>query len=55
VSAPHFPDETWVEWQTEKREQFDIRWPKVQEVLGALEALEIHMVDVSPSNIAFLD
>ena len=52
---PIFPDETWADWEAEKRDQFDDRWPKVQAVLGALEDLDIHMVDVSPSNIAFLD
>ena len=54
-APPTFPDEIWEEWEAEKREQFDVRWPTVQAVLGALEALDIHMVDVSPSNIAFLD
>jgi hypothetical protein len=52
---PEFPDEVWAEWEAEKQDQFDKRWPKVQAVLGALEELEIHMIDVSPSNIAFLD
>jgi hypothetical protein len=41
--------------ETQKRDQFDARWPKVGTVLAALEELGIHMVDVSPSNIAFLD
>jgi hypothetical protein len=50
---PDFPEEKWAEWAAEKQEQFEARWPKVQAVLGALEALDIHMVDVSPSNIAF--
>ena len=54
-TPPDFPEETWIEWEAEKREQFDVRWPKVQAVLGELEWLDIHMVDVSPSNIAFLD
>jgi hypothetical protein len=54
-TLPDFPEETWAEWEAEKREQFDIRWPKVQAVLGELETLNIHMVDVSPSNVAFLD
>ena len=54
-TPPDFPDETWVEWEAEKREQFGTHWPRVQAVLEALEALGIHMVDVSPSNIAFLD
>lgn len=52
---PEFPEETWAEWEAEKREQFESRWPIVQTVLAALEELDIHMVDVSPSNIAFLD
>ena len=54
-TPPDFPDGTWAEWETEKREQFGTFWPRVQAVLEALEALDIHMVDVSPSNIAFLD
>jgi hypothetical protein len=52
---PDFSDEVWAEWEDDKRGQFGSRWPKVQEILGALETLDIHMVDVSPSNIAFLD
>ena len=52
-APPSFSDEIWADWETEKREQFDARWPEVQAVLAALEELEIYMVDVSPSNIAF--
>ena len=54
-APPDFPKEVWVEWEAGKQEQFDVRWPRVQAVLAALEELDIHMVDVSPSNIAFLD
>jgi hypothetical protein len=54
-APPDFPDEIWAEWEAGKREQFDVRWHKVQAVLAALKALDIYMVDVSPSNIAFLD
>ena len=54
-AAPEFPDDVWANWESEKREQFDQRWPQVQALLGKLKALDIHMVDVSPSNIAFLD
>jgi len=54
-APPDFPQEKWAEWEAEKREQFGTLWPTVQAVLEALEALDIHMVDVSPSNIAFLD
>jgi hypothetical protein len=52
---PEFSDEIWAHWEAEKREQFDDRWLTVQAVLSALEELDIYMVDVSPSNIAFLD
>jgi hypothetical protein len=54
-APPDFSEEIWAEWQSGKEEQFDVRWPKVQAVLAALEHLDIHLVDVSPSNIAFLD
>jgi hypothetical protein len=54
-SAPKLSDEIWSEWQAEKREQFEHRWPKVQAVLSALEKFDIFMADVSPSNIAFVD
>ena len=49
---PEFSDEVWSEWERDKREQFGGDWPKVLSVLGALEDLDIHMIDVSPSNIA---
>ncbi len=52
---PKFPDETWAAWEAEKRDQFDVRWPKAREILAALEEMDIHMVDVSPANIAFDD
>ncbi|HLH56237.1 MAG TPA: hypothetical protein VKY92_21765 [Verrucomicrobiae bacterium] len=54
-APPDFPEDVWAEWEAEKRDQFDVRWPKVRAILGALEDFGIHMVDVSPSNIAFLD
>jgi hypothetical protein len=54
-SPPEFAAEIWEAWEAEKREQFETRWPIVQSVLGALEELDIHMIDVSPSNVAFLD
>ena len=40
-TPPDFPDETWPNWEAEKREQFGTHWPRVQAVLEALEALEI--------------
>jgi hypothetical protein len=31
---PHFSDEIWSEWEIEKLEQFESRWPEVQAVPG---------------------
>src|SRR2546421_4357084 len=50
---PEFTDEVWADWEAEKREQFETRWPEVQRVLDAFEELGIYLLDVSPSNIAF--
>jgi hypothetical protein len=54
-APPEFPEHIWNEWESEKREQFENRWPIVQAALAALEDLDIYMVDVSPTNISFLD
>ncbi len=53
-TLPEFSEEIWAEWEAEKSEQFGARWPAVQAVLGAFEELRIHLVDISPTNIAFL-
>jgi hypothetical protein len=42
-------------WEEEKREQFEGRWPMVQEILAALERIGVYFMDVSPGNIGFLD
>lgn len=54
-APPDFPEEVWQEWEEEKAEQFEVRWPKVRAVLATLEEWDIHMVDVSPSNIALIE
>jgi hypothetical protein len=53
-ARPEFPADVWADWETEKREQFEQRWPRVQEVLNAFAELGIYLMDVSPANIAFL-
>ena len=53
-ARPEFPNEVWAEWEAEKQEQFEERWPTVQAVLGAFEELRIYLLDVSPGNIEFL-
>jgi hypothetical protein len=50
---PDFSEEVMADWESEKLEQFGLRWSAVQSVLYELKRLGIHMVDVSPSNIAF--
>jgi hypothetical protein len=51
---PEFSEEIWADWETQKRDQFGPRWSTVREVMNAFEELDIYLVDVSPSNIAFL-
>lgn len=53
--APDFSPEVLADWRAEKEEQFGIRWPEVQAILGALEGYGIYMEDVSPGNVSFLD
>jgi hypothetical protein len=52
-ARPEFSAEVWADWEAEKREQFEERWPAVQKVLTAFEELGIYLLDVSPGNIAF--
>jgi len=52
---PEFPPEIWTEWEAEKREQFEDRWPIVQRILDSFEEVGIYLTDVSPANIAFSD
>jgi hypothetical protein len=52
---PHFSEEIWAEWEAQKREQYGEKWPVVCKVLEALEEMDIYMIDVSPTNIAFRD
>ena len=50
---PEFSEEIWADWEKEKREQFEERWPQVQAILDEFEQLGIYLLDVSPANIAF--
>lgn len=50
---PEFSDEVWDEWRREKIEQFGPRWPTVQRLLSEFRPLGVHLLDVSPGNIAF--
>lgn len=52
---PGFSDEVMADWQAEKQEQYGLRWPEVQAILGELEGYGVFMVDVNPGNISFGD
>lgn len=52
---PEFTEEIWKQWEIEKREQFEDRWPEVLRVLDAFEDFGIYLLDVSPGNIGFID
>ncbi len=54
-ARPEFSAEIWAEWEAEKQDQFGARWVRVKAVMEAFEEWGIHLVDVSPSNVAFLD
>jgi hypothetical protein len=38
---PEFPDEVWAHWEEEKADQFEERWPKVQEILSSFREIGI--------------
>ena len=54
-TRPEFPEGVLADWEAEKREQFEERWPVVQRVMDAFENLGIYLLDVTPGNIAFRD
>jgi hypothetical protein len=42
-------------WEKEKQEQFEDRWPEVQSLVSAFRAHGIYLGDVKPGNIVFAD
>lgn len=50
---PEFPEDTLALWEQERREQFGDCWPVVRHVIAEFQKLGIHLLDVSPGNIAF--
>jgi hypothetical protein len=53
--APDFSEEVMADWELEKREQFDTRWPEVRAILAELEEFGVFMLDVNPGNVSFGD
>lgn len=50
---PEFPEDTLRLWEQEKREQFGERWPTVLHVIAGFARFGIHLLDITPGNIAF--
>lgn len=50
---PDFSDDVLFQWEQDKQEIFGKKWPTVTEVLAALRAYGIHLLDINPGNIAF--
>ena len=54
-SRPDFSEEVWADWEKDKRDQFEERWPQVQAILAEFEQIRIYLLDISPANIGFSD
>jgi hypothetical protein len=52
---PEFPEGVMDDWEAEKREEFGGNWPVVESVLQTLRSHGVHLLDVNPRNITFLD
>jgi len=50
---PEFSPDVWVQWEVEKREQFEGHWPTVEKILSEFEAMGVYLLDASPANISF--
>jgi hypothetical protein len=52
-ARPEFSEEIWADWEADKREKFEDRWPEVRRILDAFEEFGVYLMDVSPGNIKF--
>ena len=52
---PDFPAELMNEWELEKQEQFEERWPIVKDLIYSFRQYGIYLSDVKPGNITFGD
>jgi serine/threonine protein kinase len=53
--VPEFPAGVMEDWEADKREQFGPRWVIVESILQILRSYGVHLLDIHPNNIAFLD
>lgn len=52
---PEFPAEVMAERREHWAEIFEERWPQVRRILAAFQRVGVHLLDPSPSNIAFVE
>ncbi len=52
-APPDYSPEVLADWETEKREQFEDRWPAVTIILFSFRQYGIYISDVNPGNIRF--
>ncbi|HEX6983967.1 MAG TPA: hypothetical protein VF170_01260 [Planctomycetaceae bacterium] len=52
---PQWPAEKRAEWEAEKMEQFEDKWPTVRQLIAAFRCWGIYLADVKPGNVAFPD
>lgn len=55
LAAPEFPEEIMQEWLARKMDEFGPNWSRAASILVALRELGIHMTDVHPGNIGFVE
>ena len=48
-----FSDDQLTEWENEKREQFEERWPLVRQVVAVFRKYGVYLSDINPGNIKF--
>jgi hypothetical protein len=54
LDRPHdFSDEVLADWEAQKKELFERRWPDVLKIIRYLEGFGIYILDVNPGNICF--
>lgn len=52
-AKPPYDAEQWADWEQEKMEQFEDRWPQVLDVISEFRRYGIYLSDVKPGNITF--
>jgi hypothetical protein len=52
---PPFDADRMQEWEEEKIEQFEDRWPEVRSAMSCFRRYGIHLNDVKPGNVTFSD